>query len=240
MGSDGRILINPSILNANFDDLENEISKVSAVSDAIHLDIMDNKFVPNFTFNLERAIEIINFSKLPIDAHLMIEDPDNIAPKYAQAGCDSVSFHFEAVKNCRQTIADKIQYRRVQQLQRRTSGVSATNLAEVVTPKPSQEHWIPLSERELSGVTLLPKGTAQARAEWQPNEVPLPTYVNAPKAVTAKRVIDLTEPGKWSEEQQRLEREALAAAAPSQDEIFDQQLAEEAVRRLRDSRAANQ
>ena len=106
MGDDKRILINPSILNANFDDLEKEISKVSAVSDAIHLDIMDNKFVPNFTFDLERAIEIINFSKLPIDAHLMIEDPDNIAPKYAQAGCDSVSFHFEAVKNCRQTIAD--------------------------------------------------------------------------------------------------------------------------------------
>ena len=140
----------------------------------------------------------------------------------------------------RQTIADKIQYRRVQQLHRRTTGVSATNLAEVVTPKASQEHWIPLSERELSGVTLLPKGTAQARAEWQPNEVPLPTYVNAPKAVTAKRIIDLTEPGKWSEDQQRLEREALAAAAPSQDEIFDQQLAEEAVRRLRDSRAANE
>jgi ribulose-phosphate 3-epimerase len=106
MGDDKRILINPSILNANFDDLEKEISKVSAVSDAIHLDIMDNKFVPNFTFDLERAIEIINFSKLAIDAHLMIEDPDNIAPKYAQAGCDSVSFHFEAVKNCRQTIAD--------------------------------------------------------------------------------------------------------------------------------------
>jgi hypothetical protein len=124
--------------------------------------------------------------------------------------------------------------------------VSHTNLADVVSSKSAhaavinQEHWIPLSERELSGVTLLPKGTAQARAEWQPNEVPLPTYVNAPKAVTAKRIIDLTEPGKWSEDQQRLEREALAAAAPSQDEIFDQQLAEEAVRRLRDSRAANE
>jgi len=106
MGSDGRILINPSILNANFDDLENEISKVSAVSDAIHLDIMDNKFVPNFTFDFKRAIEIIEFSKLPIDAHLMIEDPDTIAPRYAQAGCTYVSFHFEAAKNCRQTIAD--------------------------------------------------------------------------------------------------------------------------------------
>ena len=106
MGSDGRILINPSILNANFDDLENEISKVSSVSDSIHLDIMDNKFVPNFSFDFKRTTEIIGFSKLPIDAHLMIEDPDSIAPRYAQAGCNSVSFHFEAVKNCRQTIAD--------------------------------------------------------------------------------------------------------------------------------------
>jgi hypothetical protein len=146
----------------------------------------------------------------------------------------------------RQMNHEKIQRRRVDQLHRTTDGVSHTNLADVVTSKSAhaavinQEHWIPLSERELSGVTLLPKGTAQARAEWQPNEVPLPTYVNAPKAVTAKRIIDLTEPGKWSEDQQRLEREALAAAAPSQDEIFDQQLAEEAVRRLRDSRAANE
>jgi ribulose-phosphate 3-epimerase len=106
MGNDGRILINPSILNANFDDLENEIKKVSEVSDALHLDIMDNKFVPNFSFDFKQATEIIEFSKLPVDAHLMIEDPDTIAPKYAQLGCASVSFHFEAAKNCRQTIAD--------------------------------------------------------------------------------------------------------------------------------------
>ena len=106
MGSDKRILINPSILNANFDDLENEINKVSAVSDAIHLDIMDNKFVPNFSFDFKQAAEIIEFSTLPIDAHLMIEDPDTIAPQYAQIGCDSVSFHFEAAKNCRQIIAN--------------------------------------------------------------------------------------------------------------------------------------
>jgi hypothetical protein len=68
----------------------------------------------------------------------------------------------------------------------------------------------------------------------------VPTYVNAPKAVQARRVIDLTEPGKWSEEQQRIEREALAAAAPSRDEVFDQQLADEAVQRLREMRAANE
>ena len=72
------------------------------------------------------------------------------------------------------------------------------------------------------------------------NEVPLPTYVTAPKAIQPKRTIDLTEPGRWSEEQERLEREALAAAAPSRDEIFDQQLADEAVERLRATRAANE
>jgi len=50
-----QILINPSILNADFNDLENEIAKVSSTSDFLHLDIMDNVFVPNFTFDLDRA-----------------------------------------------------------------------------------------------------------------------------------------------------------------------------------------
>ncbi len=100
------VFIAPSILNANFDDLENEIAKVSATADQLHLDVMDNKFVPNFTFDIKRAFEIIGFSKLPVDAHLMIEDPDSIAPKYAQNGCNSVTFHLEAVSNVLQTISD--------------------------------------------------------------------------------------------------------------------------------------
>ena len=145
----------------------------------------------------------------------------------------------------RQTGREQIQRRRVDQLHKRTEGVSHTNLAEVLTNMTtevhvSKEHWIPFAERELTGVTVLPKGTAQSRSEWQPNEVPVPTYVNAPKAITPKRIIDLTEPGKWTDEQERLEREALAAAAPSRDEIFDQQLADEAVQRLREIRAANE
>lgn len=145
----------------------------------------------------------------------------------------------------RQTNRDDIQRRRVDQLHKRAEGVSHMNLAEVLTHKSSEvrasnEHWIPFAERELTGVTVLPKGTAQSRSEWQPSDIPVPTYVNAPKAITPKRVLDLTEPGKWTEEQERLEREALAAAAPSRDEIFDQQLADEAVQRLRDIRAANE
>ena len=146
----------------------------------------------------------------------------------------------------RQENSDRITRRRMDQLHRTTEGVSHTNLADVLTHnshsevKVNQDHWIPLSERELTGITLLPKGTAQSRAEWQPNEIPVPTYVNAPKAVQSKRVLDLTEPGKWTEEQERLEREALAAAAPSRDEVFDQQLADEAVQKLREMRAANE
>ena len=101
-----RVHINPSILNANFDDLENEIQKITSVSDALHLDVMDNQFVPNFTFYIARAFKIINFSKLPVDAHLMICDPDSIAPKYAEQGTNSVTFHFEAANHVASTISN--------------------------------------------------------------------------------------------------------------------------------------
>ena len=101
-----KVHINPSILNANFDDLENEIQKITSVSDALHLDVMDNQFVPNFTFDIARAFEIINFAKLPVDAHLMICDPDSIAPKYAEQGTNSVTFHFEAANHVASTISN--------------------------------------------------------------------------------------------------------------------------------------
>ena len=101
-----KVHINPSILNANFDDLENEIQKITSVSDALHLDVMDNQFVPNFTFDIARAFEIINFSKLPVDAHLMICDPDSIAPQYAEQGTNSVTFHFEAANHVASTISN--------------------------------------------------------------------------------------------------------------------------------------
>jgi Ca2+/Na+ antiporter len=139
-----------------------------------------------------------------------------------------------------ETNSEKIAKRRRDELHRTNAGISTINFAEVVTPHSVNEHWIPLSERELTGVTILPKGSQQAASEWDPHSIPIPTYVHAAKAVPSKRVIDLTEPGKWSEEQERLEREALAAAAPSRDQIFDQQLAEEAVNRLRENRAAGE
>ena len=132
---------------------------------------------------------------------------------------------------------ERIQRRRIEGLQRSTQGVSHVNLSEVVAPKQDSELWVPLAEREITGIVLLPQGSAATRNTWIPSSIPAPTYVNAPKAVTPRRVIDLTTPGAWSEEQERLEREALAAAAPSADEVFDQQLAEEAV--IKRDRAVN-
>jgi len=85
----------------------------------------------------------------------------------------------------------------------------------------------------------LPRGTAAQRNTWKPQEIPAPTYVSAPIAVTPRRVIDLTTPGAWTEEQERIERETLAAAAPTVDETFAEQLAEEATNK-KQNRASNQ
>ena len=90
------IRICPSILNANFDELPSEIAKVAQVSDLLHLDVMDNKFVPNFTFSFERAREIIEGSKLPVDVHLMIANADKEALPYLDTSALSITVHFEA------------------------------------------------------------------------------------------------------------------------------------------------
>ena len=90
------IRICPSILNANFDDLPNEILKVAQVSDLLHLDVMDNVFVPNFTFNLDQSLKIIEDSALPVDVHLMVSDVDLKAASYAIDNTASITVHFEA------------------------------------------------------------------------------------------------------------------------------------------------
>ena len=98
------IRITPSILNADFSRLQEEIGKISAVSDLLHLDVMDNVFVPNFTFDFESASKIIKESSLEVDAHLMVADVDRIAPDYAQAGCASVTIHAEAARDISGTL----------------------------------------------------------------------------------------------------------------------------------------
>ena len=98
------IRITPSILNADFGNLDAEISKIAQVSDLLHLDVMDNIFVPNFTFDFEKASQIIANSPLAVDAHLMVADVDDIAVQYAEAGAASVTVHVEATSNISSTL----------------------------------------------------------------------------------------------------------------------------------------
>jgi len=98
------IRITPSILNADFSQLDAEIAKIASVSDYIHLDVMDNVFVPNFTFDFDAASKIIRSSPIPIDSHLMVADVDQIAIDYAQAGSASVTIHAEATRDIAATL----------------------------------------------------------------------------------------------------------------------------------------
>lgn len=89
------IRITPSILNADLADLKHEIARIPS-SDLIHLDVMDNRFVPNLTFGLPMVESIRASTDQMLDIHLMIAEVDRWAPGYAEAGAESVTFHVEA------------------------------------------------------------------------------------------------------------------------------------------------
>ena len=89
--------IHPSILSADFADLRSELARIST-ADAVHVDVMDNHFVPNLTLGLPVVESLRRATELPMDIHLMIDDADTWAPKYAELGCESVTFHAEAAK----------------------------------------------------------------------------------------------------------------------------------------------
>lgn len=92
------VRINPSILAADFANFESELHRIST-ADLAHVDIMDNHFVPNLTFGLPMVERLQQVSPIPLDVHLMIDDPDRWAPGYAEAGAFSVTFHAEAADN---------------------------------------------------------------------------------------------------------------------------------------------
>ena len=89
------IRITPSVLNADLSQLADEVARIPS-ADLVHLDVMDNRFVPNLSFGLPVVESLRRHTTMPMDIHLMIAEVDRWAPGYAEAGCESVTFHIEA------------------------------------------------------------------------------------------------------------------------------------------------
>ncbi len=91
------VRINPSILSADFANLERDLAAI-ATADYAHVDVMDQHFVPNLTIGLPVVARLAQVSPVPLDVHLMVDDADRWAPEYAAAGAASVTFHAEATR----------------------------------------------------------------------------------------------------------------------------------------------
>ena len=98
------IIISPSILSADFTNLERDIKRVeNAGADWLHIDVMDGHFVPNITIGVPVVKSIKKVTKLPLDVHLMIENPDKYIEPFAKAGADIITFHYESKMNTTHT-----------------------------------------------------------------------------------------------------------------------------------------
>ena len=92
------VRIEPSILSADFTALAADVARIRS-ADLVHVDVMDNHFVPNLTFGLPMVERLRQVTDLPLDVHLMIDDPDRWAPGFAEAGAAVVTFHAEAARD---------------------------------------------------------------------------------------------------------------------------------------------
>jgi ribulose-phosphate 3-epimerase len=99
------IIISPSILSADFANLERDVERVEeAGADWIHVDVMDGHFVPNITIGAPVVKSLRKITNMPLDVHLMIENPENYIKDFIDAGSDYITIHYEAVNNVKDLI----------------------------------------------------------------------------------------------------------------------------------------
>ena len=141
------IIISPSILSADFVNLERDIKRIEvAGADWVHIDVMDGHFVPNITIGIPVVKAIKRITKLPLDVHLMIENPEKYIGAFAKAGADIITIHYEA---CEDTLKDNIDLIKACNVK---AGVS-------IKPKTSQERLYPyLKDIDLALVMTVEPG----------------------------------------------------------------------------------
>ncbi len=104
-----KIIVSPSILSADFANLENEVTELQECgADWIHIDVMDGHFVPNLTIGAPVVKAIKPHCSIPLDVHLMIENPQNYVEDFVKAGADIITFHYEAAKDLTEDIISHI------------------------------------------------------------------------------------------------------------------------------------
>jgi ribulose-phosphate 3-epimerase len=210
------IRITPSILNADRGNLATEIAKIANVSDFIHLDVMDNVFVPNFTFDFDAATKIIQETSIPVDSHLMVAEVDQIAIDYAEAGSASVTFHVEACGDIRGTAA----------------GIRRSGSRASFALKPATE--IELYEEYLDAVDMVLIMTVEPGFGGQKFMVEMLDKVKRTKKLMGSRPIWLQVDGGVSLETIEIARDAGADTFVAGSAVFSAEDPAEMVMRLRE------